>query len=114
VEFVLVSVLLTALFLGVLQVGLTLFVRNTLVSCAQEGARYAANRDRTLGDGEDRAERCAQAALPLAQRRTVTSRVVDVGTRGVAEVRISTRLPLIGPFGPRGLTVTGHALLEGR
>jgi Flp pilus assembly protein TadG len=113
VEFVLVSVLLTALFLGVLQLGLALFVRNTLVSCAQEGARHAANHDRTLADGERRAEQCALSALPHSASRVVTSRIVPVGMRPAAEIQISTRLPLIGPFGPRGLTVKGHALMEG-
>lgn len=114
VEFVLVSVLLTMLFLGVLQVGLALFVRNTLVACAQDGARLAANRDRTLADGEDRAQRCVDSALPRAPQRTVSSSVVVIGTRPVAEVRLATRLPLIGPFGPRNLAVSGHALLEDR
>jgi Flp pilus assembly protein TadG len=114
VEFVLVSVLLTTLFLGVLQVGLALFVRNTLVACAQDGARLAANRDRTLLDGEERAQRCAQSALPMASRRSVSSSVVFMGSRPVAEVRLTTRLPLIGPFGPRSLAVYGHALLEDR
>lgn len=51
VEFTLVSVLLVALFLAVLQVAIVLHTRNVLVSAAQEGARYAANADRTPAEG---------------------------------------------------------------
>lgn len=47
VDFVLVSVLLTALFLAVVQLALALHVRTTLQACAAEGARYGAN----LGSG---------------------------------------------------------------
>jgi len=50
VDFVLVSVLVVALFLVALQVGLVLHARNVLVSSAQEGARYAANADVTDPD----------------------------------------------------------------
>ena len=51
VEFTLVGVLLTVLFLALLQLGLALHVRNTLVASAAEGARYAANADRTPDEG---------------------------------------------------------------
>ena len=46
VDFTLVGVLLTFLFLALLQLGLALHVRNTLVASAAEGARYGANADR--------------------------------------------------------------------
>ena len=39
-DFVLVSGLVSLLFLAVLQVGLALHIRNTLIACASEGARY--------------------------------------------------------------------------
>ena len=53
-DFVLVLVVLVPLFLGILQVGLVLLVRNTLASAASEGARYAATRDRGPEDGRAR------------------------------------------------------------
>ena len=46
VDFVLVLVVLVPVFLGILQVALVLFVRNTLAAAASEGARYAATLDR--------------------------------------------------------------------
>ncbi|MGZ4598201.1 MAG: TadE/TadG family type IV pilus assembly protein, partial [Actinomycetes bacterium] len=51
VDFTLVGILLTVLFLALLQLGLALHVRNTLVASAAEGARYAANADRSPASG---------------------------------------------------------------
>ena len=45
VDFVLVSVLILALLLAVLQVAVYVHVRNVVAASAQEGARYAANAD---------------------------------------------------------------------
>lgn len=45
VDFVLVTVILVPLVLGIMQVALVLHVRNTLTSAASEGARYAATVD---------------------------------------------------------------------
>ena len=44
VDFVLVLVVLVPLFLGLLQVGLVLHVRNTLTAAASEGARLRRDR----------------------------------------------------------------------
>ncbi|HET9944946.1 MAG TPA: TadE family protein, partial [Actinomycetes bacterium] len=63
VEFVLVGVLLTALFLALVQLGLALHVRNTLQASAAEGARFAANADRTQADGEAVARELIRASL---------------------------------------------------
>ena len=52
VEFVLVSTLLLFLFLGIIQLGLVLYVRNTLVANAAEGARHGANLGVDPADGE--------------------------------------------------------------
>ena len=46
-----VSGLLVLLVLGIAQVGLAIHVRNTVVACAAEGARLAANADRSPADG---------------------------------------------------------------
>ena len=45
VDFVLVSLLIVALLLAVLQVAVYAHVRNVVTASAQEGARYAANAD---------------------------------------------------------------------
>lgn len=113
VEFTLVSVLLVGLFLAVLQVGLVIHVRNTLVACAAEGARYAANADRGLADGARRTE--ALIAQSLSQRFSggVVARNVQDGGMVLVEVEVSAPLPLFGLLGvDRALTVSGHAVDE--
>ena len=50
-EFVLVSILLLTLVLGVLQVGAILLVRNTALDAAAEGARWAAIAGNSGADG---------------------------------------------------------------
>lgn len=116
VEFTLVSLLLVGLFLAVLQVGLIIHVRNTLVACAAEGARYAANADRTLADGERRALQLAAASISAGLLDGVRARhVTDVRYPGVTLVEVEMRaaLPLVGLLGPSdGLVVTGHAVEE--
>ncbi len=51
VEFVLVGVLLTALTLGVLQLGIAVYVRNVVHDAAVTGAHEAALADAALDDG---------------------------------------------------------------
>ena len=63
VDFVLVLVVLVPLFLGVLQVGLVLHVRNTLTSAASEGARFAATVDRGPAEGAARTRQQISHAL---------------------------------------------------
>jgi Flp pilus assembly protein TadG len=114
VEFTLVSVVLVGLFLGVLQVGLVLHVRNTLVACAAEGARYAANADRDLADGEARTAALIVESLSADSAGEVSSRYVTTAGVQLVEVRVTTTLPLFGWLGvERGLTVSGHAVEEG-
>ena len=51
VDVVLVLVVLVPLVLGILQLALVMFVRNTLAAAASEGARLAATSDRGPADG---------------------------------------------------------------
>ena len=54
VDFVLVSLLIVALLLAVLQVAVYVHVRNVVTASAQEGARYAANADVDSSSGAAR------------------------------------------------------------
>jgi Flp pilus assembly protein TadG len=54
VDFVLVSVLILALLLAVLQVAVYVHLRNVVVASAQEGARYAADVDVPSSEGAPR------------------------------------------------------------
>jgi Flp pilus assembly protein TadG len=114
VEFTLVSVVLVALSLAIVQVGLVLHVRNTLVACAAEGARYAANADRDLSDGEARTVALIAESLSDRYGEAVTSRYVTTGGVQLVEIEVTATLPLFGLLGvDRGLTVSGHAVEEG-
>lgn len=117
VEFTLVSVLLVFLFLLVMQVGLVLHARNVLVSAAQDGARFAANADRTAADGVARTTERIGASLggDLAARMVVTPLPAST-TEGlpVVGIRVTGPLPFVfAPVGPLSITVEGHALEEG-
>ena len=116
VEFTLVSVLLVFLFLLILQVGLVLHARNLMVAAAQEGARLAANADRTPADGVARTRDVIAGSLgdDLVARLDVTP-LPATGDPAVVGIRVSGPLPFVfAPAGPLRLTVEGHALEEGR
>lgn len=113
VDFVLVLVVLVPLFLGILQVGLVLHVRNTLTSAASEGARYAATVDRSPEAGAERAR--SQIAGALADRfaEEVTAREVLVDGAPGVRVDVAAEVPPLGLWGPAvRLEVSGHAVEE--
>ena len=112
-EFTLVSVLLVALVLGIAQVGLAVHVRNTLVACAAEGARLAANADRGLADGVGLTRELISLALSPSLASDVQARYRPGPAGPEVEVEVATTLPLAGLAGPsRSLRVTAHALEE--
>jgi hypothetical protein len=114
VDFVLVGGLLTMLFVSLLQVAMVLHVRNVLIDCATEGARYGALADRDADSGADRTRELIAADLSVRYAQAVTSEVTDEGGVQVLEVRVTAPLPVAGLFGiGRVLTVSGHSVLEG-
>jgi Flp pilus assembly protein TadG len=114
VEFVLVAgFLLTPLFLGVVQLGLGPHVRNTLVACAGEGARYAANANRSLNDGAQRTRECIASSLRASYADDISASLTD--DEGAATITITVRapMPVVGFVGPsKALVVRGHAFQE--
>ena len=113
VDTVLVGALTTLLFASVLQLGLALHVRSTLIDCAAEGARYGALADRSPADGADRAVDLIRMSLAAAYASDVSARRTTLDGLPVIEVRVTAPLPVLGLLGPGTLTVTGHALEEG-
>ncbi len=126
VDFVLVSLILIPLFMAILQLGLALYVRNTLAACAQDGARYGADAN-VVVQGEAamteaaiaQATRCVEESLSgsYAQRISASAPIVTDSAGGsvrVVEVRIASPLPLAGLFGvgPQVLHAQGDALQE--
>lgn len=112
VEFVLVGILVVALFCGVLQVGLYLHMRNVVVASLAEGAREAANADRGCADGTARAHDLIANALGA---RTAGGLALDCATEeGVVAVRARGALPLLfPPVGSVAIDATAHAFDEG-
>jgi Flp pilus assembly protein TadG len=114
-EFVLVAAMLVALFLAVVQLGLALHVRNTLVAAAAEGARLGAAADRGPADAEARTRELIAAALSDRFAGGVSAAQVDSPAGPVIEVEVRATLPVVGFAGPpRSLAVQGHALEESR
>ena len=114
VEFVLVGVLLTALFLAIVQLGMDLHVRNVLVASASEGARYGANANRVPAEGADRARELIGEALSARFAGDVSAGTEVVDGAETVVVRVRAPLPVFAWYGPGGtLRVSGHALREG-
>ena len=112
-EFVLVTALLTLLFAGLLQLGLALHVRTTLVDCVGEGARFGALADRGPADGAERARALIRASLSDRYAGGVRSGYAQVAGLRVVEVTATAPLPVLGLLGPSGvLTVRGHGAVE--
>lgn len=112
-DFAMVSVLVLVVFLAVLQLGLALHTRNTLISCASEGARLGARADALPGEGISRTQALVSESLSPRYARSVTSRETVVDGVRVVEVRVVAPLPVIGLLGPDDrFDVVGRAFLE--
>ncbi|GAA4408415.1 hypothetical protein GCM10023168_25710 [Fodinibacter luteus] len=112
-DFAMVSVLVVVLFLAVFQLGLVLHTRNTLISCASEGARLGARADAAAGHGVSRTQALISQSLSPRYARSVTSRETVVGGVRVVEVRVVAPVPVVGLLGPDDrLDVVGRAFAE--
>lgn len=113
VEFVLVGVLLTALTLAVLQLGLALHVRNTVLDAAAEGARFAALADNTPADGVARCRQLIAVSIGGEYAQNVTASSASWRGHPAIAITVRTTLPVIGLIGIAGaLEVSGHAAVE--
>lgn len=113
VDFVLVLLVITPLFLGILQVALVLMVRNTLASAASEGARYAATLDRGPADGAARTRQQIDRAISGRFARDIEAETVLVDGAPGVRVTVRATVPALGLGGPAvSLDVTGHAVEE--
>ncbi len=113
VDFVLVSMVLVPLVLGLIQVGLVMHVRNTLAAAATEGARYGANIDRSPADGAARTREQVRGAVADRFAQEVSASSQTVGGVPTVVVRVRAVVPPLGLWGPGvGLSVTGHGVQE--
>jgi hypothetical protein len=100
-------------FLGVLQVALVLFVRNTVTAAASEGARYAATLDRDPADGAARTRSQISGALAGRYARNVSAHEVVIDGAPAVEVTVHVVIPALGLGGPGiSMDLSGHAIEE--
>ena len=112
-EFALVGALVVIFFLAAFQVGFSLYVRNTLIENAAEGARYGARADATPAMGAQRTTDLIRAGLSGRYAQHVTATVETAGGARVVKVTVRAPLPVVGPFGPsQALNVSGRAYAE--
>ena len=112
-EFAMVGALLTILTLSVMQLGLALFIRNTVVDAAAEGARFGALADSSAEGGIARARDLITTALGPSYASDITAATGSYLGHPAMIVTVRTPLPLIGLVGIEdGLEVSGRAAIE--
>jgi Flp pilus assembly protein TadG len=113
VEFTLVGVLLTMLTLAVIQLGLALHVRNTVLDAAAEGARFGALADNAPADGVLRTRTLISEAIGSDYATDIAVGTGDWMGHPAVTVTVRTTLPVVGLIGVGGaLEVSGHAAIE--
>jgi Flp pilus assembly protein TadG len=113
VEFTLVGVLLTILTLGVIQLGLALHVRNTVLDAAAEGARFGALADNAPADGVARTRDLIAEAIGADYATDVSVGTGEWMGHPAVTITVRTTLPVVGLLGVGGaLEVSGHAAIE--
>ncbi len=101
------------LVLGLIQVGLTLYVRNTAVAAATEAARHAAAYGSPPDSGVARARHQLDGVVADRFLREVSAREGRYEGLPVVEVRVRAVVPVLGLWGPGvEVDVTGHGVRE--
>ena len=107
------GVLLVALALAVVQLALSLHVRNTLLDAAAEGARFASLAGSSPAEGVERTRDLIDAAIASSYADDVSASRVTLAGVDTVEITVRAALPVIGLIGvPNGLEVEGHAPIE--
>lgn len=107
-ESAMIIALITLLCGTILQLGVIIHTRNTMIDVASAGARHAALADRTLADGQQRAAALLNQSIPNATSANVAINLSPDDER--ITVTINHGLPLLGFMtGPIPLSATAHA-----
>ena len=113
VEFVLVSSLLVAIVLALIQLSLIVHVRHTLIASAQEGARWASYYDTAASEGAALTRRLISEGLSLRYAESVTVSPGSVAGQPGVRVVVEAPLPTLGLWSGGGtLRVWADAPLE--
>jgi Flp pilus assembly protein TadG len=113
VEFILVGTMLTLLTLGVLQLGLSIYVRNVVHDAAVEGAFHAALADTSLADGARRTREIVARTVGSEYATDISVRETQRLGHPTVDVTVRATLPLVGLLGaPLAMEVSAHAPVE--
>lgn len=109
-----VTALLTAVFISVLQLALVLHVRNTLLDAAATGARYGTLADRSPAEGAERTRGIIAQSLSPRFADGVSFESTTIGGNAAVRVTVATGFPLMGFLPIAGeLRVHGEAVRYG-
>ena len=113
VEFVLVSSLLVAVVLALIQLSVVVHVRHTLIGSAQEGARWASYYDTRISEGVSLTRRLISEGLSAGYAENVSVTPGSVAGQPGIRVSVTAPLPTIGLWSGGGsLRVWADAPLE--
>ena len=113
VEFVLVSSLLVAVVLSLIQLSVVIHVRHTLIASAQEGARWASYYDTQMSEGVALTRRLISEGLSPGYAGSVIAAPGTVGGQPGIRIIVTSPLPTIGLWSGGGsLRVWADAPLE--
>jgi hypothetical protein len=113
VEFVLVSSLLVAVVLALIQLSVVVHVRHTLIASAQEGARWASYYDTQLAEGAALTRRLISEGLSPRYAEGVAVGPGNVSGQPGVRVIVTAPLPMVGLWSGGGsLRVWADAPLE--
>ena len=107
-ESAMIIALVTLLCGTILQLGVIIHTRNTMIDAASAGARYAALADRNLSDGQKRTAALLTSSIPNAESAIVT--IARASQGDLITVTVTHQLPILGFItAPIPLSATAQA-----
>ena len=111
VEWSLVAVLVMAVTAALLQLTLSLYVRNILADAASDAARHAALVGASDAEANVRVQQLCHGALRANYPTKSEVSHLQRGSVSLVQVQVSAPLPVIGLWSPTGsVVVRGHAV----
>lgn len=111
VEWSLVAVLVMAVTAALLQLTLSLYVRNILADAASDAARHAALVGASDAEANARVQQLCHGALHANYPTKSEVSHLQRGSVSLVQVQVSAPLPVIGLWSPTGsVVVRGHAV----
>lgn len=111
VEWSLVAVLVMAVTAALLQLTLSLYVRNILADAASDAARQAALVGASDAEANARVQQLCHGALRANYPTKSEVSNLQRGSVSLVQVQVSAPLPVIGLWSPTGsVVVRGHAV----